>query len=583
MIRRIALAWLLLSTLGPGLVVSRALAQDDEDGMTVLARGPIHEAYAEPTVRGPAATPIIPKKPADPIPEIPPDQKPDDENAIWIPGYWAWDPGSEQFLWVSGIWRVPPPGMQWVPGYWNAVDDGYQWVAGYWSPAEAEQQYLPKPPDPIAEAAPAAPEEGQTFVPGTWVWTRNQYFWRPGFWITYRPDWVWVNACYFWTPAGYVFVEGHWDHALARRGLLFAPVLFTRQLWTQPRWVYRPSYVIYDRFLFGSMFVSLRTRHYYFGDYFSNDYARAGYRPWVDYHGARAYDPLFSYYSWAHRSDPRWSRDLKTLYTARSSGDAPRPAHTFAEQTRAIQNLRKSNTDVTILNNLTAVAPLKQVDKNVVKLRGVPRDQLAEAQKHAERMQQVTKQRAQEEVRLHRELGSKPASERVPARVKLDLPKPPAAPASRLTPPPRPQHPEPRVQPAKPGAEPQPGPKPEPKPAPKPEPKPAPKPEPKPEPKPAPRPEPKPAPKPEPKPVPKPEPKPEPKPAPKPEPKPAPKPTPAPAPAPKAEPKPPPAPRPEPKPTPAPAPKAEPKPPPAPPKAEPKPAPHRPKGEPTER
>src|SRR5262249_165315 len=150
------------------------------------------------------------------------------------------------FLWVSGIWRVPPPGLQWLPGYWTQADDGWQWVAGYWGATdEGQVQYLPQPPDPVAEATPLAPDDTSTYVPACWVWTSNRYFWRPGFWVALRPNWVWVNACYYWTPAGWVFVDGHWDYVLANRGLLFAPVYFREAYWQRPGWFYQPRYVVY--------------------------------------------------------------------------------------------------------------------------------------------------------------------------------------------------------------------------------------------------------------------------------------------------------------------------------------------------
>src|SRR6516225_6998486 len=94
-----------------------------QEGVEVLARGPVHEAFAEPAIRGPRPTPVVPKKPPEPIEELPPDQKPEGNNVQWIPGYWAWDDDRNDFLWVSGIWRDIPPGRQWVPGHWEPVDE----------------------------------------------------------------------------------------------------------------------------------------------------------------------------------------------------------------------------------------------------------------------------------------------------------------------------------------------------------------------------------------------------------------------------------------------------------------------------
>src|SRR5262245_19108342 len=73
--------------------------EDDPEGVEVLARGPVHEAYAEPSAPRLEAPPVVPKEPPDPIEEVPPEQRPDGDNVQWIPGYWAWDEEASEFLW----------------------------------------------------------------------------------------------------------------------------------------------------------------------------------------------------------------------------------------------------------------------------------------------------------------------------------------------------------------------------------------------------------------------------------------------------------------------------------------------------
>ena len=58
-------------------------------GLDVLARGPVHEAYASLTA-DPVPTKAVPKKPPAPLEEMPPEEKPEGD-VIWIGGYWAWD------------------------------------------------------------------------------------------------------------------------------------------------------------------------------------------------------------------------------------------------------------------------------------------------------------------------------------------------------------------------------------------------------------------------------------------------------------------------------------------------------------
>src|SRR5207245_392809 len=73
-------------------------------GVEVLARGPVHEAFATPTTDPVAAKPVL-KAPPTALEELPPSEKPVG-NATWIGGYWAWDDERHGFLWVSGRRRT---------------------------------------------------------------------------------------------------------------------------------------------------------------------------------------------------------------------------------------------------------------------------------------------------------------------------------------------------------------------------------------------------------------------------------------------------------------------------------------------
>ena len=72
----------------------------------------MHESFAEQVNLDIKSFPVIAKQPPEPINEIPPEAKPDDDEVIWISGYWAWEDEREEFLWVSGLWRKPQPGTQ---------------------------------------------------------------------------------------------------------------------------------------------------------------------------------------------------------------------------------------------------------------------------------------------------------------------------------------------------------------------------------------------------------------------------------------------------------------------------------------
>jgi hypothetical protein len=239
-----------------------------EQGIEVLNKGPVHEAFAQPTAKNPEAGPIIHKEPPKAIEELPPDQKPEGDNVQWIKGYWAWDAERNDFLWVSGFWRVPPPDRQWVAGYWTQVDDGWQWVPGYWaSTQQSGQAYLPAPPDSI-DYGPSvpAPSDDAFYVPGNWVYTNYDYAWQPGYWSYYRPGFIWNPACYHWTPYGYTYCSGYWDYPWWNRGLLFAPCWFHRPIFLNTGFFFHPFFAINTPFL-STFFFLPHHHHFFFGNF----------------------------------------------------------------------------------------------------------------------------------------------------------------------------------------------------------------------------------------------------------------------------------------------------------------------------
>lgn len=342
------------------------------DGVEVLARGPVHEAFAT-TAEAPAIPPIVAKQPPEPIEELPPDQKPEGENVQWLPGYWHWDDDDSRFIWISGFWRSVPPGRIWVPGSWREVRGGWQWVPGFWQepnpqqPQQPQIQYVPQPPQSV-ESGPsvAAPTATSIYAPGSWVW-RGRFVWRPGFWIEHRPNWVWVPAHWRWTPVGFVFVDGYWDFPLANRGVLYAPVAFTQPVFVQPSFVFTPAYVVSEPCMVGALFVRRGWGCYYFGDYFAPRYTTVGFSAWCGTVGGGGgfaigfgvgrtwgYDPLWSYYSCAYRNNPGWAVGVSGLYGGRFAGTVARPPVTLVQQNTVINNITNVNVR-NVTNNVTVV------------------------------------------------------------------------------------------------------------------------------------------------------------------------------------------------------------------------------------
>jgi hypothetical protein len=326
-------------------------------GVEVLARGPVHEAFAGPT-GDPEPTKPIAKRPPKPLEEMPPDQKPDGD-VIWVSGYWAYDDDRKDFLWVSGIWRTPPAGRQWIAGYWRDTDDGgAQWVPGFWAVAtekdEEPQQvtYLPQPPAPPEVAPPGAPPAADTFyVPGAYEWRADHYVWRAGYWARVQPGYLWVPGHYRWTPSGYIYIAGYWDLSVAKRGVLFAPVIVDTEV-VGATYVYSPTYVVRDTIVFDSLFIRPCCCHYYFGDYYGPAYAGIGFESCFVY-GRAHYDSLVVGACWEHREEPGWLSIQVNLFGDRCRGVAPCPPRTLVQQNTIVNNV--TNVTNVTNNNVTNV------------------------------------------------------------------------------------------------------------------------------------------------------------------------------------------------------------------------------------
>ena len=376
-----------------------------EQGQEVLTHGPVHEAFAEPTVANPVPSLVVPKQPPEPIEEMPPDVKPDGANVVWVTGYWAWDDTRKDFIWVSGIWRDTPPNHVWVAGYWNQVADGNQWTPGFWSPEQQEQvNYLPEPPQTV-EQGPTIPQPSQNdfWVPGNWQYNETRYMWRPGYWTVAQPDWIWTPAHYVWTPSGYIFIPGHWDYMLERRGVLFAPVYFSGPFYARRHFVFAPTVVIDSSLLTVNFFVRPHYYHYYFGDYYGDSFVSLGFSPWFSVGARFGADPIFAYYSWHHRDDRRWNEGLRDHYAYMNSHPDARPPRTFVQQTTIINNnitINKNSNNKT----LAIGAPLNQYVRNVnnsggnnVKFVSVSNQQRQEISQQAIKEHDFARERARSE------------------------------------------------------------------------------------------------------------------------------------------------------------------------------------------
>jgi hypothetical protein len=128
-----------------------------------------------------------------------------------------------------------------------------------------------------------------------------------------------------------VFVQGFWDVPLESRGVLFAPVVFSRTLLARRGWSYVPRWTVAAPTLLSSLWVRPGLGCYAFGDYYGARYTRLGFHPWFNWAG-RVRDPLFNWYRAANRRNPGWERGLAATYRGRIAGRVALPPRTLAAQ-----------------------------------------------------------------------------------------------------------------------------------------------------------------------------------------------------------------------------------------------------------
>lgn len=218
----------------------------------------LHEAFRDPKEGQELVR--TPKGPPAPIAERPTGDRPS-PDAVWVEGYWAWDPSQKDFTWVAGAWRVPPRDRIWVSGRWVRDEGGWTRVPGFWSQrriARRVAQTVPAPDDPTASTpsstpaptpgvAPPVSSEARTaggsapawkqtgppttapadvpgqapgpdafYVSGHYVPRGNQVVWLPGYWAKARPGMDWVPARWVRRADGWDFRPGYWAPDTAR-------------------------------------------------------------------------------------------------------------------------------------------------------------------------------------------------------------------------------------------------------------------------------------------------------------------------------------------------------------------------------
>ena len=196
----------------------------DSGAIRPSTEGPLHEAFLSPAKD---SDPVYADKaPPSPLTERPGVEAPS-ESAVWIPGYWEWNPGSKDYVWATGTYRNPPPGRFWVNGYWKRDDKGWYRVPGFWSDRQTDRIDWKKdgpPAEHPEEVVPPSPGAEHFYIPGHYAPDGAGVAWKKGYWAKAQPGWSWVPAQWVHQPEGWNFQEGYWDRTLEDRGTLFAPV-----------------------------------------------------------------------------------------------------------------------------------------------------------------------------------------------------------------------------------------------------------------------------------------------------------------------------------------------------------------------
>jgi len=365
----------------------------------------------------------------------------------WIPGYWHFDTERKDFIWVSGFWRRVPPGRTWVPGYWREVEGGHRYVSGYWAAeGQGEVEYLPRPPASV-EAGPSTPatSDEHQWVPGHWRWQDGHYVWQPGYWTELQPGWIWNPAYYVETPGGCIYVDGYWDYSLRRRGLLFAPVYFGRNLGAG--FVWQPTVCWDSDLIIDHLFVNVGFGGgwggYWFGDFYGPSWWGLGFRPWFGFGSLTGcFCPFFAYHRcWFQRTNPNWVWQCQNHFQQCWNNAAQRPPATFAAQQRDLARL--TGAELARARENAAIKPVRDLGNQLAKdpqavtqLRGVPpADRQAAAQiakeKALARQQRADLDRKALATRTTGALTGQPKP-----IVKLPAPQPPAGTATGATSPP---------------------------------------------------------------------------------------------------------------------------------------------------
>ena len=437
--------------------------------MEVLARGPVHEAYADSS-NSSTATPLVTKNLPDGIEEFP---RTTSRMATMFSGFRATGTGMRIEMTSVGsavFGGVCLPGRVWVPGSCAGQRVGRRLMAMGAGVLAGSPRPTTSTTGSTAAGSSVSPRAAGNLGkrPGRSSTDSNELLHprKLGFGELVAMSGGRANGlsieragcgCLH-TFAGVrsaTFMSRDTGTIHSRlEGVLYAPVAYPTAIYTQPGYVYTPSYVVSDQCMMGAMFVRRGWGCYYFGDYYGPQYATGGYSAWCGTVGANGafvvgfgvgarwgYDPLWSYYSVAYRGSPAWTTGMGDLYVGRFRGTIAAPPVTLVQQNVVINrvtnvtvvnvtnNFTVVNRSITVNNvnvsGLAMVAPTRIVVDMHPEMRIQPLPMAARQEERvaARQMREVAANRMRHENEVIRRGGGIPKSAEAVHSMKLEVPK----------------------------------------------------------------------------------------------------------------------------------------------------------------
>ncbi len=330
-----------LAALGTSFGLHKAIAAqpgpaDAEQGVQVLTRGPVHEAFAETVTFDPEPGIVVPKAPPAAIEEVPPDQRPEGANVAWIPGYWGWDDERKRFpLGQRHLARPaagPPMGARLLGQVRARLSMDFRVLGrrqgdrgAILARAACDGRSRSQHRRAFGRRTPGCPAVGcgsRAATPGGPVSGRPCSRIGIGFLpITFGPRAATSSS----TATG--ITRSAVAACCLRRSISM------RACMRGPGFSYSPSTVIDLGVFANHLFLRPQYQHYYFGDYYAANYQAAGFYPSYSYNSGRyGYDPIYAHERWQHRQDGQWEHRVAADFQNRRDHEDARPPRTWAAQ-----------------------------------------------------------------------------------------------------------------------------------------------------------------------------------------------------------------------------------------------------------